>query len=128
MGGVGARPHGRSRVCDQQKEHTFFSLANLLGDWRSGRLDLWNSLEVPPSDREVLILGMWEMVCRVPTSRVAHPFGVKHGAGLACWLDQRRRELDARKARLPGDDPYRSYVPEEAPPPINVIVVVGHGF
>ena len=70
---------------------------------------------------------MWEIVRRVPATRVAHRVDVKRGASLVCWIDWRRGELDARKACLAGDEPHRSSVLEEVPPPINISVVLGHG-
>ena len=67
------------------------------------------------------------MVRRVHAPCVAYPFDVKRGVGLVCPLDWGRMELDHQKARLTGDETHCSRMPEEVPPPINVIVVVGHG-
>ena len=69
---------------------------------------------------------MRDVVSHVPTPRVAHPFYVKRGAGLAARIYQLRGEIDAFKACLAGDEPCCSRVPEEAPPPINIGIVIGH--
>ena len=71
---------------------------------------------------------MWYVVICVPAPRVAHPFDVKRGAGLAGWIYWRRGEIDARKSCLGGDDPHLSRMPEEAPLTINVGIVISHGF
>ena len=110
------------------QEAHIFSPADFLGDWRHGSLDLWHSLEGPTQEGGVLLLGMWEMFRRVPAPCVAHPFVLKFGSGLACQLCWGCGEIDDRKARLMGDELHHSHVPEEAPPPINVIVLVGHGI
>ena len=62
----------------------------------------------------------------IPVPCVAHSFDVKCKRGLACWIDRGRGELDACRARLTGDEPHRSRMPEEAPPPINVRIFVDH--
>ena len=124
---MGARPHRRGRVCGWHREQTFCSPADFLGDRRRRSCDLRHLPDVPPPEGEVLFSGMQKVVIHVPTPRVAHPLDVERGAGLADWLYQRRGKLDAHEACLAGDKPHRSRVREEAPPPINVGVVIIHG-
>ena len=101
--------------------------ANFLGDWRHRHQNLRNCPDRPSPEGEVLLTGMRDMVIRVPAPCVSHPFDVEHGAGLAGRLYWRRREIDACEACLAGDEPHRSRVLEESPPPINVGVVISHG-
>ena len=126
-GGMGARPHRRGGVCGWHREHTFCSPVDFLGDWCRGRRNIWHCLDGPSQEWEILLLGMRDMVSRVPAPRVAHPFDVERGEVLAGRLYWQHREIDARKDCLAGDDTHCSRVPEEAPLPINVCIVIIHG-
>ena len=125
---MGARPHGRGRVCGRHREHTFCSPAGFLGDRLRRRRNLRYCPDGPSPEGEVLLLVMRDVVSRVPIPCVAHPFDVERGSGLAGRLYRRCRELAARKACLVGDELHRSRVPEESPLPINVGVVIIHGI
>ena len=82
-GGIDARPHGRGGVCGWHREHTFCSPDDFLGDQHRGSCDLRNCLDGPPPEGKVLISGMRDVVRCVTSPRVAHPFDVEHGEGLA---------------------------------------------
>ena len=124
---MGARPHGRGRVCGWHREHTFFSPADFLGDWRRGRRNLWHFPEGPSPEEEVLLSNMRDVVSRIPAPRVSHLFDVERGEVLSGWLYRQRRELNARDSCLVGDELHFSRVKEKGPPPINVGVVISHG-
>ena len=124
---MGTRPYGRGRVFGRYREHTFCSPADFLGDRCRGRRYLWHCQNGSSPEGGVLLSGMRDVVSRVPAPRFAHPFDVERGAGLAGRIYWQRRELKARKACLSGYEPHCSRLPEEAPPPINVVIVISHG-
>ena len=125
---MGARPHGQGRVCGQHREHNFYPPANFLQDWSYRRRNLWHCLDGAPPEGEVLLPSMWYVISHISAPRVAHPFDVERGAGLAGWLYRQRREPDAHEACLVNDEPHHSHMPEKAPPPLNVSVVILHGI
>ena len=47
---------------------------------------------------------MRDVVSRIPAPRVAHPFDVERGAGLAGRIYWQRGELDAHEVCLAGDE------------------------
>ena len=124
---MGVRLHGLGGVCGRHREHTFCSPANFLGDRRHGSRNLWHCPDGPSPEGEVLLPGMRTVVIRITSPRVAHPFDVEHGSGLAGQLYRRRGDLDARKACLAGNESHHSRVPEKSPPPLIVGVVIRHG-
>ena len=70
---------------------------------------------------------MRDVVSRIPAPPVTHPFDVEYEADLAGRFYWQRRELDACKVCLAGDEPHSSRMPEKAPPPLNEGVVIRHG-
>ena len=70
---MGARPHGRGRVCGWHREHTFFSPADFLGDWRRGRRNLWHFPEGPSQRKRSCyrICGTWSAAFLHPVFHIS---------------------------------------------------------